>query len=110
MKHANIRTFLNHYLPRCIGTDVQALMRGLELDSEMMRAVTRMGRWIDPRRPRELTDEQKASVEQEPELVEAIQKRDQLAMELQSQPQKNGEQLDKLDRLKTAVTNTRKRL
>lgn len=85
-------------------------MRGLDPDSELMRAVTRMGRWMDPRRPRELTDEQKASVEQEPELIKAIQKRDQLAMKLQSQPQKDSEQLDKLERLKKAVTNTRKRL
>jgi hypothetical protein len=110
MKHASMRTFLNHYLPRRIGTDMQALMRGFEPDSEMMRAVTRMGRWLDPRRPRELTDQQKASVEQEPELMEAIQRRDQLAMQLACQPQKNGNQLEKLDRLKKAVTNTRKRL
>jgi hypothetical protein len=51
---------------------MQALMRGLEPDSKIMRVVTRMGRWIDPQRLRELTDEQKASVEEEPELVKAI--------------------------------------
>jgi hypothetical protein len=47
-------------------------MRGLEPDSAMMRAVTRMGRWIDTQRPRELTEEQKASVEDILELQEAI--------------------------------------
>lgn len=110
MKHTDIRTFLNHYLPRRIGVDMQALMRGLDPDSELMRAVTRMGRWMDPRRPRELTDEQKASVEEEPELIKAIEKRDSLAMELRSQSKKNDDQLAKLERLKKAVTNTRNRL
>jgi Protein of unknown function (DUF3435) len=73
-----IQVFLDHYLPRRITTEIQAVMRGLEPDSEMMRAITRMGRWIDTRRPRELTLEQKASIEQKPELVEAIRKRDAL--------------------------------
>uniref|UniRef100_A0A093UP37 Uncharacterized protein n=1 Tax=Talaromyces marneffei PM1 TaxID=1077442 RepID=A0A093UP37_TALMA len=93
-----------------IHVDMQALMRGLEPDSELMRAVTRMGRWMDPRRPRELTDEQKASVEDDPELVKVIEKRDRLALELQSQSRKDEVQLARLKRLKKAVTNTRQRL
>jgi uncharacterized protein YifN (PemK superfamily) len=28
MKHANIRTFLNHYLPRHIDADMQNIMNG----------------------------------------------------------------------------------
>ncbi|QKX60769.1 uncharacterized protein TRUGW13939_07915 [Talaromyces rugulosus] len=95
MKHASMRMFLNHYFPRCIGTDMQALMRGLEPDSEMMRAVMCMGHWLDPRQPQDLTDQQKVSVEQELELIE---------------PQKDSEQLDKLEQLKKAVTNTHKHL
>ena len=110
MKHRDSRVFLNHYLPRRVDVDMQALMRGLEPNSELMRAVTRMGRWMDPRRPRELTDEQKASVEDEPELIKAVEKRDRLALELQSQSRKNEVQLARLKRLKKAVTNTRQRL
>lgn len=110
MKHADIRTFLKHYLPRRIGTDMQALMRGLEPDSAMMRAVTRMGRWIDTRRPRELTEEQKASVEDIPELQEAIQKRDSLAKKLEDNGKKSHKRLDRLHQLKKNVTNTRNRL
>lgn len=110
MKHADIRTFLNHYLPRRIGTDMQALMRGLQPDSAMMRAVTRMGRWIDRRRPRELTDAQKATVEHDPELQAAIRKRDVFAKKVQRSQKKTGRKLDKLDKLKRGVTNTRNRL
>ncbi|KAJ5950701.1 uncharacterized protein N7479_009114 [Penicillium vulpinum] len=110
MKHTDIRTFLKHYLPRRIGTDMQALMRGLEPDSAMMRAVTRMGRWIDTRRPRELTDEQKASVEDTPELQEAIQKRDRLAQKLEHSAKTSDKKLDRPHQLKRNVTNTRNRL
>lgn len=110
MKHADIRTFLKHYLPRRIGTDMQALMRGLEPDSAMMRAVTRMGRWIDTRRPRELTEEQRASVEDIPELQEAIMKRDCLAQKLDHDGTKGRKRLDRLRQSKKNVTNTRNRL
>jgi hypothetical protein len=110
MKHANIRTFLKHYLPRRIGTDMQALMRGLEPDSAMMRTVTRMGRWIDTRRPRELTNNQKASVETIPELQDAIRKRDSFARKLKQSDKKRRKGLDRLEKLKRNVTNTRSRL
>ncbi|KAE8371057.1 hypothetical protein BDV26DRAFT_299140 [Aspergillus bertholletiae] len=100
MKHADIRTFLNYYLPRRINTDMQALMRGLKPDSAMMRAVIRMGRWIDRRRPRELTDAQKATVEHDPELQKAIRKRDAFSKKLQRSQKRTGRKLDKLDKLK----------
>lgn len=44
IKYTDIRTFLNHYLPRRIGTDIQSLIQGLEPDSAIIRAVTRIGR------------------------------------------------------------------
>ncbi|KAE8413590.1 hypothetical protein BDV36DRAFT_286879 [Aspergillus pseudocaelatus] len=110
IKHADIRMFLNHYLPRRINTDMQALMRGLKPDSAMMRAVTRIGRWIDRRRPRELTDAQKATVEHDPELQKAIRKRDAFSKKLQRSQKKTDRKLDKLDKLKRGVTNTRNRL
>ncbi|OKP09913.1 hypothetical protein PENSUB_4625, partial [Penicillium subrubescens] len=110
MKHASTRTFLNHYLPRRIGTDMQALMRGLEPDTAMMRAVTRMGRWVDTRRPRELTDAQKASVETMPELQDAIHKRDRFALSLKQSRKKSRTELDRHEQLKRDVINTRSRL
>jgi hypothetical protein len=40
-------------------------------DVELMRAVTRQSRWRDTRRPRYLTDQQRAQLEDHPELEEA---------------------------------------
>lgn len=48
-------------------------MCGVDPDEELSRAVTRMSRWIDKRRPRILSDAEKASVEKDPELQSAIQ-------------------------------------
>jgi hypothetical protein len=110
MKHASIRTFLKHYLPRRISTDMQSLMRGLEPDSAMMRAVNRMGRWVDTRQPRELTDDQKASVETIPELQHTIYKRDSFARKLEQSGKMSRQGLDRLEKLKRNVTNTRNRL
>lgn len=44
-----------------------------------MRAVTRMSRWIDTRRPRHLTPGQRASIREHPEYVEAVQRLDEQA-------------------------------
>ncbi|KAJ5557542.1 hypothetical protein N7494_001457 [Penicillium frequentans] len=89
---------------------MQSLMRGLEPDSAMMRVVTRMGRWVDTRRPRELTDDQKASVETIPELQHTIYKRDSFARKLEQSGKKSRQGLDRLEKLKRNVTNTRSRL
>ncbi|KAJ5901458.1 hypothetical protein N7495_001986 [Penicillium taxi] len=74
MKHANIQTFLNHYLPRNIDTDMQNVMNGRASNKNMMRAITRMSRWIDRRRPRHLTVEQRASLREHPDYMEATRK------------------------------------
>ncbi|KAJ5651633.1 uncharacterized protein N7484_005356 [Penicillium longicatenatum] len=79
MKHADSRTFLNHYLPRHIDTDMQNVMNGRDSNKSLMRAITRMSRWIDTRRPRHLTAEQRASIREHPEYVEAVQRFDEQA-------------------------------
>ncbi|KAH3209483.1 hypothetical protein KXV77_007095 [Aspergillus fumigatus] len=60
MKHASPRTFLDHYHPLQIDTDMIRVICGLDPDVELMRAVTRQNRWEDPRRPRYLTEQQRA--------------------------------------------------
>ncbi|OXV05446.1 hypothetical protein Egran_06786 [Elaphomyces granulatus] len=55
MAHATSQTFLDHYRPRR-HANMQEIMCGLEPDKEFERAVTRMSRWIDKRRPRRLDD------------------------------------------------------
>lgn len=79
MKHAETRTFLNHYLPRHIDTDMQSVMNGRESNKSLMRAITRMSRWIDKRRPRHLTTEQRASLREHPEYVEVVRRLDEQA-------------------------------
>jgi hypothetical protein len=80
MNHANSRAFLKHYRIRRHG-GLQEIMCGLDPDIEFARAMERMSRWIDKRRPRYLDDAEKAEVEKDPELQEAKQWR----MELQKQ-------------------------
>lgn len=41
MKHTNPRTYLKHYHPLEIDTDMIRTICGLDLDAELMRAVTR---------------------------------------------------------------------
>ncbi|PZD23864.1 DUF3435 domain containing protein [Pyrenophora tritici-repentis] len=78
MKHANTDVFLNHYLSRRITTDTQAVVRGLAPQEEIMQAACRMSRWIDPERPRFLTDEQKQSVDQHPRIRRLLLQRAKL--------------------------------
>jgi hypothetical protein len=79
MKHADSRIFLNHYLPRHVDTDMQNVMNGRQSNKSLMRAVTRMGRWIDTRRPRHLTPGQRASIPKHLEYVKAVRRLDEQA-------------------------------
>lgn len=108
MKHADIRTFLDHYLPRNIDTDMQNIMNGRDPNTTLMRAITRMSRWIDKRRPRHLSDKQRASLRQHPDYLEAVRRRDkrERAIKHNSSPQMQSQ----LDRLSREVTNTFNRL
>jgi quinolinate synthase len=67
-----------------------------------------MGRRIDTRRPRELTDEQKAMIEQHPELQQAIQKREQA--ERRASRTQGFQALEKLKKHERNVINTKNRL
>lgn len=78
MKHASPRTFLNHYHPLQLDTDMIRVICGLDPDVELMRAITRQSRWRDTRRPRYLTDQQRAQVEDHPEMEEARRNLDKI--------------------------------
>lgn len=82
MQHANIRTFLNHYLSRRITADTQAIVRGIQPQDALMRAACTMSRSIDSRRPRRLTPEQSASVNDHPAVCSLLQQREQLKLHL----------------------------
>lgn len=69
LQHANISTFLKHYLDRRINIDVAKVYRGMAPEKELMRFACSMSRSIDPRRPRFLTDDQKELVNALPCIV-----------------------------------------
>jgi hypothetical protein len=78
MGHASISTFLKHYLPRRITVDTQAVVRGIQPQVALMRAACTMSRSIDRRRPRRLTQEQSASVDDDPSVRFLLDRREQL--------------------------------
>lgn len=108
MKHTDMRTFLNHYLPRNIDTDMQNIMNGRESNTALMRAITRMSRWIDKRRPRHITHEQRMSIRENTEYLEAIKRRDEQAKACEHNS--DTQMLLRLAKLTRDVTNTSNRL
>jgi hypothetical protein len=97
MKHANIRTFLNHYLPRNIDTDMQNIMNGREPNTQLMHSIRRISRWIDKRRPRHVSDQDRASLYQHPDYLEAVHRReDQAKACRQDYSPRNQSRLDRL--------------
>ena len=71
MKHASPQTFLNHYHSLQLDTDMIRAICGLDLDVEMMRAVTWQSHWRDTRRPWYLTKQQRDQIEDHPDLERA---------------------------------------
>ncbi|KAJ5117911.1 uncharacterized protein N7443_001745 [Penicillium atrosanguineum] len=108
MKHASPRTFLNHYHPLQLDTDMIRVICGLDPDVELMRAVTRQSRWRDTRRPRYLTDQQRAQVEDHPELEDA--RRNLSKIRAQYEETQQSGLLLRLQQREKEVRNTRKRL
>jgi hypothetical protein len=51
MQHADIGTFLKHYLHRRVMADTAAIIRGLDPQESVMRSACNMSRWVDPDRP-----------------------------------------------------------
>ncbi|KAJ6096881.1 hypothetical protein N7486_007627 [Penicillium sp. IBT 16267x] len=108
MAHATSRTFIKHYRPRR-HTGLQEIMCGLNPDEEFSKAVTRMSRWIDRRRPRYLSDADRESVEKDPELQSAI--RWQVDLETQRADRSHNPALRAmLEEQKRQVHNLRRRL
>ncbi|KAJ5507903.1 hypothetical protein N7527_010046 [Penicillium freii] len=82
MHHADTRTFLKYYLDRRIDKNLPALIRGLNPDEDIMHAACRMSRTIDPNRPQDLTTVLSSSVNQRPEILALVQRRDELRQQL----------------------------
>ena len=108
MKHASTRTFLNHYLPRNIDTDMQNIMNGRPENKTLMKCIRRISRWIDKRRPRRASPEERASLYRHPEYTEAVRRRDDQATACQQDPSPRNQ--SRLARLKKDVAGIFHRL
>jgi hypothetical protein len=78
MGHASITTFLKHHLSQRITVDTQAVVRGIQPKAALMRVACTMSRSIDRRRPQQLTQEQSASVEDNPSVHSLLDQQEQL--------------------------------
>lgn len=108
MKHSSPRTFLNHYHPLQLDTDMIRVICGLDPDVELMRAVTRQSRWRDTRRPRYLTKQQRAQVEDHSDMEEARRKLDNARILYEESQQPN--LLSRVHQREKELKNTRQRL
>ena len=107
MAHASSSTFIKHYRVRR-HAGLQEIMCGLNPDEEFSRAVTRMSRWIDRRRPRYLNDDDRALVEKDPELQAAM--RWQVGLESQCNRSNDPTLREMLEDQKRRVHNLRRSL
>ena len=85
MDHTNSAIFQRNYLSRMIRYDTQASYRGTAPRTALIQAANRMSRRIDPRRPKELTEAQSASIRQEEEIQELRGRRDELFQRIRHQ-------------------------
>jgi hypothetical protein len=83
MDHAaNSTVFERNYLSRMIRYDTQAAYLGNSPETDFIRASNRMSRWMDPRRPKKLTNEQKGAIKYEQEMQDYYNCRNRLQDEI----------------------------
>lgn len=105
LQHASVDTFVKHYLPRRSG-DIRAIVSGYESQKDLMRAASRMTRWIDPSRPHTLTVEQSQSVDNDRRLRQLLALRAKWNRRYKGAATKQPE----YQRLGSAIVNLRQRL
>jgi len=106
MQHADIRTFLEHYLHRRVSADTAAIVRGLDPQESVMRSACNMSRWIDPERPWGLTTEHAESVNNDPIIRSLIQTRERFRQRLGDRATKH----PKYQELNKRIASERERL
>jgi hypothetical protein len=98
MGHASISTFQKHYLSRRITVDTQAVVRGIQPQAAIIRAACTMSRSIDSRRPRRLTPQQSASVNDHPTIRALLDQRERLKRSLDTKDPKYTALTSKINR------------
>jgi hypothetical protein len=74
LQHADIRTFIKHYLPRR-SANIRAIVSGYDPQKDLMRAAARITRSIDPDRPQFFTPEQFQCIDKHPRLSKLLAQR-----------------------------------
>ena len=74
--------FERNYLSRMIRYDTQAAYLGNSSQADLIQAANQMSRWMDPRRPRHLNDEQRNAIRREKEVQKLRDHRDRLHGEI----------------------------
>ncbi|KAH7364031.1 hypothetical protein BKA65DRAFT_522596 [Rhexocercosporidium sp. MPI-PUGE-AT-0058] len=92
LQHASIGTFLKHYL-NDINVDLQGVYRRLDTQKDLMRFACSMSRSIDPRRPRKLTPEQTASVNDLPYILKLHKRAPEAIKRLYNEKQRKRREL-----------------
>lgn len=82
MDHSTSAIFERNYLSRMIRYDTQAAYLGNSHETDFIRAASRMNRWMDPRRPRKLSDEQREEIKREKEVRDLYDCKNQLLDEI----------------------------
>ena len=79
LQHSSSAVFQHNYLSRYITQDTQAIYRGLDPQTAVIRAASGMSRSIDRRQPRSLNKSQLAEVGRHPEVKLLLRVRNNLA-------------------------------
>ena len=85
LQHANSSVFQQNYLSRYVTQDTQAIYRGLDPQTDVIRAASGMTRSIDPRCPRRLSKSQLDEVKQHPEVILLLRRRNNLWMRIRAE-------------------------
>ncbi|RSL39634.1 hypothetical protein CEP54_016287, partial [Fusarium duplospermum] len=78
LQHASSTTFRKHYLGRVVSVDTMAIVRRRKQQEALMRQACSLGHSISTRRPTELTAEQSAAVDSDPQIQELLVRRQRL--------------------------------
>ncbi|KAM5349340.1 hypothetical protein ACJ41O_005845 [Fusarium nematophilum] len=79
LQHASSNIFRKHYLGRVVSADTMAIVRHTKQQEALMRQACSVGHSISTRRPTDLTPEQSAAVNDDPQIQALLRKRLELA-------------------------------
>ncbi|KAF5675927.1 C2H2 finger domain-containing protein [Fusarium denticulatum] len=75
LQHANSTPFRKHYLGRVVSVDTMAVVRHTKQQSALIQKACSIGYSASQRRPTELTAEQSAAIDDDPEIQQLLQRR-----------------------------------